>query len=235
MLWRVGAPAAARGVAAAPAAAAAHLPVGGGRVRLCGEPSRRDWAEARTADEWALRQHISRTLGTAHVKVEHVVSGLGLSRIYSFLRERDGGGDEAAQAIEAEVLASPDPSAVVAAHATPGEAGADEHCIAALDMFIDALGAEAANLALRFQAHGGVYIAGGVAAKLAPRLTRAADAGSGSGGGRLLAAYLGKGHSTQAYSACPLYVCAVGGDELGMEGVWRFAQSDKCGFRHLQG
>ena len=88
-------------------------------------------------------------------------------------------------------------------------------------------------MALRFQAHGGVYIAGGVAAKLASRLTRAAD-GAGAGG-RLLAAYLGKGHSTQAYSGCPLYVCTVSGDELGLEGVWRFAQSDACGFRsHAQ-
>ena len=215
---------------------------------------------ARTADEWALREYLARTLEVEHVKVEHVVSGLGLSRIYQFLRARarDGGSgavrggaaggsrkrkgvadassDDAAAAVEAAVLAATDPSAVVARHGTPGEAGADAHCIAALDMFIDALGAEAANLALRFQAHGGVYIAGGVAAKLASRLTRAAEGGTDAGGnGRLQAAYLGKGRSTPAYSACPLYVCAVDGDDLALEGVWQFALSDKCCFRHLQG
>lgn len=204
---------------------------------------------ARSHDEWALREYLVRTLDATHIKVEHVVSGLGLSRIYHFLRERErvvcdesrrkrkaaNHPDEAAAAVEAEVLAASDPSAVVAQYATPGEKGADAHCVAALDMFIDALGAEAANLALRFQAHGGVYIAGGVAAKLAPRLTCGALATDGSmASGRLQAAYLGKGRSTQAYCACPLYVCTVDGDCLVLEGLWQFAQSHKCSFRHVQ-
>ena len=66
----------------------------------------------------------------------------------------------AAAAVDAEVRAAIDPSAVVAAHGTPGETGADPHCVAAMDAFLDALGAEAANLALRFQAQGGVFLAG---------------------------------------------------------------------------
>ena len=66
----------------------------------------------------------------------------------------------AAAAVDAEVRAAIDPSAVVAAHGTPGETGADPHCVAAMEAFLDALGAEAANLALRFQAQGGVFLAG---------------------------------------------------------------------------
>ena len=66
----------------------------------------------------------------------------------------------AAAVVEAEVQAAIDPSAVVAAHGTSGETGADAHCVAAMEAFLDVLGAEAANLALRFQAHGGVYLAG---------------------------------------------------------------------------
>ena len=44
---------------------------------------------------------------------------------------------------------------------------ADPDCVKAVDMFVDALGAEAANLALRFQAQGGVFLAGGVTGKRA--------------------------------------------------------------------
>ena len=89
-------------------------------------------------------------------------------------------------------------------------------------MFVDALGGEAANLALRFQAHGGVYLAGGVTNKLASRLV-------GSEG--LKVAYLGKGKSTEAYRSCPLYVVTVDGDDLAFRGAWAFAQSDECGFK----
>ena len=52
-------------------------------------------------------------------------------------------------------------------------------------------------------------------------------------GGRLRTAYLGKGRSTDAYSSCPLYVLAVEGDELALAGVWAFARSEACGFRHV--
>lgn len=95
-------------------------------------------------------------------------------------------------------------------------AAPDCRCVAAMDMFIDALGAEAANLALRVQAYGGIFIAGGVAAKIAARLTA---------GGRLRSAYLDKGRSVAAYSGCPLYVVTVEGDDLAMNGAWASAQA----------
>ena len=65
---------------------------------------------------------------------------------------------------------------------------------------------------------GGVYIAGGVTAKLAPRLAASE---------KLKAAYLGKGPSAELYSACPLYVVTTEGDDLAMEGAFRYAA--KCG------
>ena len=105
------------------------------------------------------------------IQVEHVVSAAGIARIYYYLRAgaaatADSGaatadsGAAAAAAVDAEVRAAIDPSAVVAAHGTPGEMGADPYCMAAMEAFLDALGAEAANLALRFQAQGGVFLAG---------------------------------------------------------------------------
>ena len=47
----------------------------------------------------------------------------------------------------------------------------DPTCAAAVDTFLSLLGAEAANMALRYQATGGVYVAGGgVVPRLLPRL-----------------------------------------------------------------
>lgn len=43
-------------------------------------------------------------------------------------------------------------------------------CVAALDFWMDAFGAEAGNLALRVLAYGGVYLAGGIAVKILPKL-----------------------------------------------------------------
>jgi glucokinase len=44
-------------------------------------------------------------------------------------------------------------------------------CVETLDMFVEAYGAEAGNLALRAVATGGVFIGGGIAPKILPLLT----------------------------------------------------------------
>ena len=87
--------------------------------------------------------------------MEHVVSAAGIARIYHYLRSGaaatgaaasdDPGGAAAAatDGVDAEVRAAEDPSAVVAAHGTRGEPGAEPHCVAAMEAFLDALGAEA--------------------------------------------------------------------------------------------
>jgi len=190
---------------------------------------------ARTPDEWALRAHIGAALATSHVKVEHVVSGSGIKRAYDFVRVRRDATAELnpESAADAAVRDAADPSAVIAALSVPADARpADPLCTAAMQMFVDALGAEAANLALRVQAHGGVFIAGGVAAKLAHMLTPdtalPADRAMGRGAfcERLRSAYLGKGRSVAAYSGCPLYVVTVEGDDLAMDGAWACACSE---------
>jgi glucokinase len=52
-----------------------------------------------------------------------------------------------------------------------------------MDLFVSLYGAEAGNLALRYMATGGVYVAGGIAPKLRPRFED----------GRFLAAFRAKG------------------------------------------
>ena len=77
-------------------------------------------------------------------------------------------------------LAAGDRNAVVSHVAL---AGRDPACVRALDMFVEILGAEAGNLALRYMATGGVYVAGGIAPKLRARFED----------GRFLAAFRAKG------------------------------------------
>ncbi len=98
------------------------------------------------------------------VGVERVVAGPGILNIYRFLRSRT---TAAEPSWLASAMRSGDPSAAISRAAMEGK---DETCVKALDLFVSAYGAEAGNIALRFLATGGVYVAGGIAPKILPRL-----------------------------------------------------------------
>ena len=178
---------------------------------------------ARTEEEWALRQWVSAKLGTAHVDVEQVVSGTGLANIHAFLLHRastsaEGGGPGSHDAdLHARILAAAEPAALIVEHAAADPP--EPICSRALAIFLDALGGEAANLALRFQAYGGVYLAGGVISKLVPLLLD----------GRVASAYLSKGHSVECYKGVPLYAVSTPGDDLCVAGALAFARSVRGG------
>lgn len=99
---------------------------------------------ATTAEEARLVAHMQEELGP--VVVEHALSGSGLARIHRILA---GGGLS--------------PEEVIAA-ATRGESAARASC----DMFLRMFGRIAGDLALIFNARGGVFLGGGVSAGLAP-------------------------------------------------------------------
>jgi glucokinase len=120
----------------------------------------------RTEDEIDLLRHLRERFG--RVSAERVVSGPGLFHVYNFLRdvrrmpesprvrEALGRGEEPAKVIgEAALAAGPDGC---------------ELCSRALDLFAGAYGALAGNLALLGTATGGVYLGGGIAPKILPRL-----------------------------------------------------------------
>lgn len=121
-----------------------------------------------TADEDALLDYMRNQLG-GHVSVERVLSGPGLFNIWRFLRDSGRGTMDAATLQQIETDA--DPSAEIAARAL---AASDAVCIHALDMFAHIYGSEAANLALKSLAIGGVLIGGGIAPKILPVLQRGA-------------------------------------------------------------
>lgn len=100
------------------------------------------------------------------VSWERLVSGPGLVNIYRFLVDR--GSAPESPAVKAE-MESGDPAAVITTRAL---AGTDPICDHALDLFVSIYGAQAGNLALIYRALGGVYLAGGITPRIAPRLTR---------------------------------------------------------------
>jgi len=98
------------------------------------------------------------------ISTERVVSGIGLTNIYEFLREVRGL-DEPNWL--AERIAAEDPNAVITELALGAKS---EICEKALDMFVSAYGAEAGNFALKLLSVGGVYIGGGIAPRILEKL-----------------------------------------------------------------
>jgi glucokinase len=125
-----------------------------------------------------------------HVSWERVLSGPGLYTLYQFLRETGRGEEPAALTQE---LQTEDPSAVIS---KAGLEGRHELCVKALDLFVSFYGAEAGNLALKLMATGGVYIGGGVAPRILPKLQ----------GPAFMAAFTAKGRMRPLMEAMPVRV-----------------------------
>jgi glucokinase len=125
-----------------------------------------------------------------HVSWERVCSGMGLVNIFSFL----GGGDA-------------DPARVAAL----AEAG-DPVGRKTFEIFVDIYGAEAGNMALRVLARGGVYLAGGIAAKNTKFFTD----------GRFVNAFLRKGRFRDMLSEMPIDL--ITDEKVGVRGAAEMAR-----------
>ena len=93
-----------------------------------------------------------------HVSWERVVSGPGLANIYAFLQESAGRSSAVEAAETAEAISQ------------AAMAGTDPVAVQALDLFVTLYGAEAGNLALKMKATRGLWVGGGIAPKILPRL-----------------------------------------------------------------
>lgn len=142
----------------------------------------------RTDLEVKVMQYVRKRKG--RVSVERIVSGLGIATVYEALREI--GVAPESEAIAREMQAR-DPSAVIGAHALHND---DPLCVATIDLFVSAYGSEAGNLALRTLARGGIYITGGIAPKLLPKLQ----------GGAFMEAFRYKGRLSPLVAEIPVHV-----------------------------
>jgi glucokinase len=117
----------------------------------------------RTELEVELWSFLAAELG--HVSYERVCSGIGLVNLYRFFLRRSGSTSEPEW-----FAAASDRGAAVSIAAATG----DEHAEQALDLMVTIYGAAAGNLALKLMATGGVYVGGGIAPKILPRLREGA-------------------------------------------------------------
>lgn len=135
----------------------------------------------------ALATHLRAKFG--HVSVERVLSGPGLAEIYDFLHATGRGPANTALS----GLAREELPGAISQRALAGDCAT---CGLAVDTFVRIYGAEAGNLALKLKATGGVYVGGGIAPRLLPKLL----------GGAFLEAFLNKGRMRTLLEPVPVRV-----------------------------
>jgi glucokinase len=118
---------------------------------------------ARTPRELALVEFLAKSHG--RVEVEAVVSGRGLVNISRFTHRH-----ESPRGVCRHMGPDVEGPELAAAVSTAALAHTCQLCVEALDMFVDAYGAEAGNIALRYMATAGIYIGGGIAPKILPAI-----------------------------------------------------------------
>ncbi|SLM47571.1 Glucokinase [Nitrospira japonica] len=135
-----------------------------------------------------------------HVSYERVLSGPGIHAIYEYVRDTK----KNEPTWLAEKIAAGDPAAEIAAAGLKGQA---EIATQTLDMFASIFGAEAGNLALKAMTLNGVYVGGGIAPKLLPKLTD----------GAFMRGFTNKGRYKRLMSTIPVYI--VLNDRTGLIGA----------------
>lgn len=130
-----------------------------------------------------------------HVSYERILSGDGIVDVHRFFAARAKAAADCANAAE------------VFDRARSG----DDVAARAVELFIDVYGAEAGNLALKTLARGGVFIAGGIAAKHADLFTD----------GRFMRAFTAKGRFEPLMKTIP--VSLVTAEDVGVRGATALA------------
>lgn len=147
------------------------------------ETGHTDWA-ARTERDMAVLRLLLERYGRA--EVEDVVAGKGLPNLHRATHP-DGA---CAAGID------PDEAGAPAALTTAALDGRCARCVEALELFVDAYGALAGNVALFSMSTAGLFIGGGIAPKVMPALTD----------GRFMRAFLDKGSMRPLVEGMPVKI-----------------------------
>jgi glucokinase len=126
-----------------------------------------------------------------HISCERLISGEGLVNIYQFLKHVNYA--QANPETERR-MTERDPAAVIG---EAGVEGSDALSVESLKLFCSLYGAEAGNLALKCLSYGGVYLAGGIAAKILPMLQQE----------EFMCSFLAKGRCRAALDTISVKVC----------------------------
>jgi len=153
----------------------------------------------RCQSEWELRQWLARELAVPRVSIERVVSGTGLGWVARWLLATSEQGPGHALGAAAADAAQDLPAAVAAA-----AAGGDPLASRALELWLSAYGSVCGDLALAALSRGGIWLAGGTAAKLLEALRS----------GPFEQAFLNKGRLGAVLEAMP--ITAITDPEIGL-------------------
>lgn len=164
----------------------------------------------RTQLEFDLLQYLKEKNSIERVSVERVVSGMGIVAIYQFLRDCEAQQRSAVRKIYPE-----SPTLAQVYKAWQHEVGQAEKTVnlaaeishaainqqdslaqKTMEMFVEAYGAEAGDVALKLLPYGGLYIAGGIAAKILPLMQQ----------GNFLQAFLSKGRMNSILEQVPVRI-----------------------------
>jgi glucokinase len=162
----------------------------------------------RTELESELREWMARDGG--HVSYERVCSGMGLVNVYEFLRARS---DDAEPDWLEKARAEHGGTAITRAGLDRRDPVASD----ALDMMVSIYGAQAGNVALTVMATGGVYLGGGIAPKILPRLRE----------GGFMRAFTVKGRLTDVLERIPVRV--ILNELTALLGAARHAETMRAG------
>jgi glucokinase len=176
--------------------------IGSGYRVLPSEGGHSDFAPVNEV-QTRLLHYLSHRLG--RVWCGAVLSGRGLERIYAFLSETDtlrlrttGGRAQNAPISAAEITSR-------------AVEGSDPRAVSTVNLFLDIYGAIAGNLALTLMAQGGVYIAGGIAPRIAAKFAE----------GAFMRAFCAKGKFADIMQTIPVHV--VLNADVGLRGALALA------------
>jgi len=142
----------------------------------------------------------------AHVSYERIVSGPGLHAIFEFMRDT-GLATPSVRLLEA--MESGDAAAVLTQFS---QAGDEAIARMTVDLFLSVYGAFVGNLALAALPRGGIYIAGGIAAKISAKMQS----------GEFINAFLSKGRFDELLATLPVHM--VLNPHIGLMGANLIAQ-----------
>ena len=151
--------------------------------------------------EYLLKRH-------PHVSYERIVSGPGLLNIHQFMK--DTGRAEEPERLRKR-MAVEDPAAVITEAASTGR---PEVCVKTVELFVSIYGAEAGNLALKALAIGGIFLGGGIAPRILPKLSD----------GAFMEAFVDKGRYASLLRSIPVRI--ILNETVGLLGAARYALSN---------
>jgi glucokinase len=157
--------------------------------------------------QWQLVNYLKEKNKWDRVSVERIISGQGIVAIYQFLRDTNFA--EESVEISQQIKQWESGDNTIDAGAIIGTSAMKKDDILTsktMSIFIETYAAEVGNFALKIMPYGGIYIAGGIAAKIVNLLSE----------NHFIESFLAKGRMKPLLEKMPLYI--VKNPEVGLKG-----------------